>query len=340
MSACSRIGRSVSPMSALSNRRVLVTGGLGFLGSSLCHRLVTEGCSVSVIDNLVPLYGGNRYNLSGLDDRVRVVVADMRDEQALEPLVAEADIVFHLAAQVSYIDSLAMPYEDLDLNARATLGLLELCRRRNPQAIIVFTSSRMVVGKVPETRLSEELEPRPLSLYGIHKLTSEHYLRTYHENFGIRSVIARITNPYGPRQQIKHDKYSIVGWFVRQAMEDRTIRVFGDGSQLRDYIYVDDVVEALLRCAATEETLGETVNLGTGVGTQFREMVAKVVELVGSGRIDFIPWPEDYEKLETGDVIADVSKLNRLTGWAPRIGLEDGIARTLRYYAEHKEHYV
>ena len=327
-------------MSALSNRRVLVTGGLGFLGSNLCQRLVSEGCSVSVIDNLAPLYGGNRFNLSGVDDNVRVVVADMRDEQALEPLVAEADIVFHLAAQVSYIDSLAMPYEDLELNAQATLRLLELCRRSNPQAIIVFTSSRMVVGKVPETHLSEAVEPRPLSLYGIHKLTSEHYLRTYYENFGIRSVIARITNPFGPRQQIKHDKYSIVGWFVRQAMEDKTIRVFGDGSQLRDYIYVDDVVEALLRCAATEETLGETVNLGTGVGTQFREMVTKVVELVGSGRIDFIPWPKDYEHLETGDVIADISKLTRLTGWTPRVKLEDGIARTLQYYAEYKEHYV
>lgn len=327
-------------MNALSNRRVLVTGGLGFLGSSLCHRLVSEGCAVSVIDNLAPLYGGNRFNLGGVEDRVRVVVADVRDEAALEPLVAEAEIIFHLAAQVSYIDSLAMPREDLELNAWATLGLLELCRRRNREAIIVFTSSRMVVGRVPETRLSEEVEPRPLSLYGIHKLTSEHYLRTYHENFGVRSVIARVTNPYGPRQQIKHDKYSLVGWFVRQAMEDRTIRVFGDGCQLRDYIYVDDVVEALLRCAATEQALGETVNLGTGVGTQFREMVTTVVEQVGRGSIDFVPWPEDYEKLETGDVIADISKLSRLTGWTPRIGLEEGIARTLRYYAEHKEHYV
>lgn len=327
-------------MSTLSGRSVLVTGGLGFLGSSLCHRLVAEGCRVSVIDNLAPLYGGNRFNLSGIENRVRVVVADVRDANALEPLVAEAEIVFHLAAQVSYIDSLAMPREDLELNAWATLGLLELCRRCNRDAVVVFTSSRMVVGKVPDARLSENLEPRPLSLYGIHKLTSEHYLRTYHENFGVRSVIARITNPYGPRQQVKHDKYSLVGWFVRQAMEDRTIRVFGDGRQLRDYIFVDDVVEALVSCAAREEALGETVNLGTGVGTPFREMVAKVVELVGRGRVEFIPWPADYEKLETGDVIADVAKLSRLTGWTPRIGLEEGIARTMRYYADNMEHYL
>lgn len=330
----------MSALSALANRRVLVTGGLGFLGSSLCHRLLAEGCQVSVIDNLAPLYGGNRYNLAGVEDRVRVVVADMRDEAALEPLVAQADIIFHLAAQVSYIDSLSMPREDLELNAWATLGLLELCRRCNRDALVVFTSSRMVVGKVPETRLSEAVEPRPLSLYGIHKLTSEHYLRTYHENFGVRSVIARVTNPYGPRQQIKHDKYSLVGWFVRQAMEDKTIRVFGEGRQLRDYIFVDDVVEALLRCAATEQVAGETVNLGTGVGTHFRDMVSTVVAQVGRGRVEFVPWPKDYEKLETGDVIADISKLRRLTGWTPHIGIEEGIARTLRYYTEHKEHYV
>jgi UDP-glucose 4-epimerase len=320
--------------------RVLITGGLGFLGSNLCHRLVAAGADVTLLDNLAPLYGGNRFNIDGLEAQVRVVIGDARDRELLQPLVATADVVFHLAAQVSYIDSLAMPHEDLDLNAGMTLGLLEACRHANPRARVVFSSSRMVIGRTQAPLLHEDLVPAPLSLYGIHKLACEHYLRMYHANFGIPCVIARITNPYGPRQHIKHDKYSLVGWFVRQAMEDRVIRVFGDGSQQRDYIYADDIVEALVRLAASPEAAGQTVNVGSGTGTRFRDMVATVVGVVGSGRVEHVAWPPGYERIETGDVVADTTRLERLTGTRPVVSLADGVRRTFEYYRAHRARYV
>jgi UDP-glucose 4-epimerase len=330
----------MNDMKSLAGKRVLITGGLGFLGSSLCHRLVRCGCRVTIVDNLAPLYGGNRFNVREIERDIRIVLGDIRDEQILAPLVADADLIFHLAAQVSYIDSLSMPKEDLELNAGTTLELLELCRKTNRDAIILFASSRMVAGRIEGTTMAEDITPKPLSLYGIHKLASEHYLRTYHDNFGIRSIIFRITNPYGPRQQIKHDKYSLVGWFVRRAMEGNTIRVFGEGLQIRDYIYVDDIVAAFTRCAVSHNALGQVVNVGSGVGTKFRDMVSKVIEIVGSGQVEHVPWPQGYEKLETGDVVADISRLQALTGWTPNVSIEDGIRGTVDYYREHGSHYV
>jgi UDP-glucose 4-epimerase len=326
--------------SFFANRRVLITGGLGFIGSSLARRLVHVGADVTVLDNLHPLYGGNQFNVADVNDKLRIVIDDVRNLAALTPLIERSETVFHLAAQVSYIDSLSMPYEDLDLNAKATLGILETCRQHNPGARIVFSSSRMTYGKVEGPIVTEESPTNPLSLYGIHKLTAEKYLMMYFKDFGIPTTVVRLTNPYGPRQQIKHSKYSLVGWFVRQAMAGEVIKIFGDGGQLRDYVFVDDVVEGMLRCAAAPASAGEIVNVGSGQSTMFRDMVSAVIRCVGRGSAEFVPWPEDYERVETGDIAVDISKLRTLTSWQPTYSLEQGIDQTFDYYSKYASHYV
>ncbi|MDQ7815414.1 MAG: GDP-mannose 4,6-dehydratase [Melioribacteraceae bacterium] len=322
------------------NKNVLITGGLGFIGSSLANRLVELGANVTIIDNMEPLYGGNYFNIREIESKLKVIIADVRNTSVIQPLIEKSHCIFHLAAQISYIDSLNIPFEDLDLNSRATLNLLELCRKYNPEVRILFSSSRMVYGKVEKPIVTENCDTNPLSLYGIHKLTSEKYLLMYYKDFGIPSTILRITNPYGPRQQIKHSKYSLVGWFIRQAMENKVIKIYGEGRQLRDYIFIDDIIEAMLRVGASADAVGEVLNVGSGISTKFADMVKLVLECVKSGDMEFISWPKDYEKVETGDIAVDISKLQKVTLWKPDHSLEDGINLTYQYYKKNIHHYI
>ncbi len=321
-------------------KRIIITGGLGFLGSNLAHKLVSLGAIVTIIDNLDPLYGGNLYNVISVRDKLKVIIGDILDESVLIPLLMDCDIVFHFAAQVSYIDSLNIPFRDLDLNARATLSILEIIRKHKLQTKIVFSSSRMVIGRSNNLIVDETVPTNPLSLYAIHKLTSEKYLQMYHSDFGIQVIILRITNPYGIRQQLKHNKYSLVGWFIRMAMENKTITIFGDGKQLRDYIYVEDIIEAFLLSSANPESTGEIINLGSGHSTEFGVMVNNVIRIVGSGEIKYVDWPANYERIETGNFQVDISKLKLLTGWAPSFTLEEGIRQTYEYYKSELSHYI
>jgi len=198
----------------------------------------------------------------------------------------------------------------------------------------------MVIGKSNNRIVDESVPTNPLSLYAIHKLTSEKYLLMYHSDFGIPVIIFRITNPYGIRQQIKHNKYSLVGWFIRMAMENKTITIFGDGKQLRDYIYVEDIIEAFLLSAANPKSNGEIINLGSGYSSEFGEMVNNIIRIVGSGQITYMDWPANYERIETGNFQVDISKLRSLTGWAPSIKLEEGIRQTYEYYKSKLSHYI
>jgi len=322
------------------DKNILITGGLGFLGSNLAHKLNEYNANVTVVDNLNPLYGGNKFNVEDIWNNIKVIINDIRNTDILVPIVESADIIYHLAAQVSYIDSLSIPYEDLDLNAKTTLNILECCRNYNCKARILFPSSRMIYGKVDQKLVTEYYPANPLSLYGIHKLASEKYLMMYYNNFGIPSTILRLTNPYGPRQQIKHNKYSLVGWFIRQAIEGKTIQIFGEGTQLRDYIYVDDIVNVMLKCAEADDAIGEVINVGSGESIRFCDMVRTVIECVKNGNIEFIPWPDNYEKVETGDIALDISKLKKITSWKPAISLEEGVKRTFDYYKIYFNKYV
>lgn len=321
------------------NKNVLVTGGLGFLGSNIVHKLVECGANVTILDALLPLYGGNRFNISDIENKVQVIIGDIRDFRLVEKIIEGKNVIFNLAAQVSYIDSINIPTEDLDINCKGHLLILDACRHRNPGAVLVFSSSRMVLGKLLYNPVREDHPTEPSSIYGIHKLTGEKYYQTYHKTYGLKTVILRITNPYGIRQQVKHDKYSLVGWFLRQAMDGKKIRIYGEGKQLRDYVYVDDLVTAFLKAGMCDNAIGKIYNVGLGKSYQFSEMVETVLRVVGKGGLEYVPWPENYEKIETGSYEVCVEKAKKDLEWAPGIELEDGVKKMYEYYKKYKQFY-
>lgn len=326
-------------LKAFEGKEVLITGGLGFIGSNIAHHLVDAGAKVTILDTMLPLYGGNEFNVADIKDKIKVVIGDIRDEKLVEDLVKGKNFIFNLAAQVSYIDSLTEPFLDLDINCLGHLRILEAARKFAPNVKIVFSSSRLAYGKILTTPVNESHPTNPLSIYGVHKLTAEKYYRIYYDTFGVRSAVIRIPNPYGPRQQMKHSKYSIIGWFVRQAIDGKEIQIFGDGKQERDYLYVDDIVSAFLKVAASSQTDGEVYNIGTHERVHFVDMVDAVLEITGTGKKVHIPWPENYEKNETGNYIADTSKIKRTVAWEATVPLKEGIRKTVEYFKANKEHY-
>ena len=318
---------------AYTSVRVLITGGLGFIGSNIAQKLVRYGARITIVDSLHPLYGGNLANIAEIRDQVTLCVGDYRDQSLMKPLVRDTDVIFNLAGQVSYIDSSKIPFEDLDLNCRGPLQLLELCRELNPEVRVVFASSRLVLGKIVSQPVQEDHPTEPLSLYGVHKLVAEKYHRLYAATYGVRTTVLRITNPYGERQQLKHNKYSLPGWFMRLAFERKPIKIFGDGGQLRDYVYATDLADAFLAVGLGATAAGEVYNCGSGRSVPFRQMAETVVRVLGQGTIAYVPWPPDYERVETGDVNIDIGKLRGMTGWNPSVSLEEGIERMYRYFA-------
>lgn len=322
-----------------SGKSVLITGGLGFIGSNLARALVPLGAKVTVLDARLPPYGANLFNLHGVESLVRVVEGDIRDPKVLSAVVPGTAVVFNLAAQVSYLDSGKEPFLDNDINCLGHLQVLEAVAKYAPDAKVCFSSSRLVYGRILTTPVDESYPTQPLSIYGVHKLAAEKYYRIYYDTRAVRSTVIRIPNPYGPRQQVKHPKYSIVGWFVRRALDSETVEVFGQGEQERDYLYVDDIVDAFLRVAATDRTDGEVYNVGTDERVRFVDMVDTVLAVVGSGTKVHVPWPTAYEKNETGSYRADTRKIHTAVGWTPRVRLRDGITRTVAYYRQHRQHY-
>lgn len=309
------------------------------IGSTLAHLAVSAGAKVRIVDAMLPLYGGNLFNLTGIDAQIEFIHGDIRDERLMERAVEGVDYLFDLAAQVSYVHSNRDPLLDLDINCRGHLVVLEACRQFNPKAKLVFSSSRFVYGPTEHNPVDERHSTNCRSIYGIHKLTAEKYFAFYHAAFGLDTVCARIANPYGPRQQMKHNAYGIVNWFIRIAMDGKPLTIYGDGRQQRDYIFVEDVAKGLLSVALSEKTSGQVYNLGSGGGTAFRDMVQTIAECIPKTEICEVPWPADRYFVETGDYISDVSRLRATTGWQPQVCLKEGIVRTIEFYAAHRQHY-
>lgn len=309
------------------------------IGSTIAHLAVHHGAGVTVLDAMLPLYGGNRFNLQGLQDQISFIQGDIRDLPLLERVVAGCDYIFSLAGQVSYVDSNTDPLLDLDINCKGHILMLEACRRVNPRAKLLFASSRFVYGRIEYNPVDENHPFNCLSIYGINKLAGEKYYRFYHEAYGLNTVSVRIANPYGPRQQMKHSKYGIVNWFVRLALEGKPLTIYGDGRQRRDYIFNEDLAEAAVLLALTPGTAGQVYNLGTGTGAQFLEMAHLVSEAVPGTEVRLVEWPADRYFVETGDYISEISRITQATPWRPRTTLAEGIARTVGYYREHRDKY-
>lgn len=323
----------------LEGKNVLITGGAGMLGSTIAVQAVNEGAKVCIVDSMVPGLGGNMFNLKPIENQIEFVRGDVRNPELIRKVVKNKDVIFSLAAQVSYTDSQNDPLGDLDVNCRGHLNLLEACRECNREVLIIFSSSRFVYGSIESLPVSENHPFNCRSIYGIHKLAAEKYYELYYKAYGIRSVSFRIPNPYGPRQQMMHGKYGIVNWFVRRAMENYPLTVYGDGEQRRDYIYVEDFARAMLRSVSCTDMVGEVFNIGSGVGTPFVDMVRIVAETVGNTEVEFVPWPKARYFVETGDYLTDLTKLERYLEWKPEISLREGIELTYEYYRENKKHY-
>ena len=322
------------------NRPVMITGGLGFIGSNLARHLVAAGADVLIVDALIPDYGGNIFNIDGIEDAVRVNYADVRNEQIMDVLVRDRDIIFNLAGQVSHIDSMRDPYTDMEINCRAQLSMLEACRKYNPRTKLVFAGTRQVYGRPEYLPVDERHLVRPADINGVNKAAGESYHLLYNNVFGIRACSLRLTNVYGPRQLIKHNRQGFIGWFIRLAIEDREIQIYGDGSQRRDFVFVDDAADAFMRAGAAEACNGEVFNVGGEEPVSHRELASLLIDVTGTGSVKFIDWPEDKKRIDIGSFYSDSSKFKQTVGWRPSTGLRDGLKQTIAFYRQHLPHYV
>ena len=321
-------------------RRVMVTGGMGFVGSNLAHQLAALGARVLIVDSMIPDYGGNAFNVSGLEDKVRINIADVRQRSTMNHLVQEVEVIFNLAGQVSHIDSMQDPDTDLDINCRAQLSLLEACRRHNPGVKVVFAGTRQVYGRPDSLPVSEQHLVRPTDVNGINKAAGENYHIVYNNVFGVRACSLRLTNVYGPRQLLKHNRQGFIGWFIRLAIEGRQIPIYGDGSQMRDFVFVDDAADAFLRAGASDRCNGQVFNVGGAEPIAHKTLVELLIRIAGSGSYQLVEWPAEKKAIDIGDFYADSSRFLQTAGWRPTTTLADGLAATIAFYRAHFEHYV
>jgi UDP-glucose 4-epimerase len=324
-------------------KHVLVTGGLGFIGSNLAIKLLDLGAYVTVVDSLIPETGGNAFNIEPVQDDPRLTVrtVDVRDVLAMERLVRAQSLIFNLAGQVSHIDSMQDPFTDLEINCRSQLALLDTCRRVAPQVKVVFASTRQIYGRVPEEQLpvDERNPPSPVDVNGINKLAGERYHVLYNNVYGIRTSVLRLTNTYGPRMLVKNNRQTAIGWLIRQVMDGETITVFGDGLQLRDFTYVDDAVEAFLLAGANDTANGQVFNVGAIEPVSLRELAELLIDAAGSGKYELVPFPAERKAIDIGSIYVDDRKIRRVLKWRPRVDMREGLARTIQFYRAHRAEY-
>ena len=318
---------------------VLVTGGLGFIGSALARRLVELGAEVTLVDSLIPEYGGNRFNIHDIRDRVTVDLTDVRDAAAMSSLIKKRQFLFNLAGQTSHLDSMTDPMTDLNINAAAQLHILEACRLHNRDLKIVFASTRQVYGRPEYLPVDEKHPVDPIDVNGINKLAGEWYHLLYNDVYQIRACALRLTNTYGPGMRVKDARQTFLGIWIRRLIEQKPIQIFGDGKQRRDFNFVTDVVEALLRAAATREADGQIFNLGDREHVSLQELAALLVEINGRGNFELVPFPDDRKAIDIGDYYSDFRKIEKALGWSPQVTLENGLKQTLEFYRTNQGHY-
>lgn len=316
-----------------------MTGGLGFIGSNLTIALVKLGARVTIVDNLMPQQGGNLFNIELVKKKVDINYSDIRDILAMNQLVRGKDYIFHLARQTDHILSLTDPFPDIDINVRGTAILLEACKKYNRTARFIYAGTRGQYGHAIKLPVNELAPTNPRGIYEITNLTAEKMVQVYHDVHGISSIMLRLTNVYGPRSQMKHDHYGVVNWFIRLALENKTIPVYGDGGLKRDFLYIDDCIDAMLRCAGNERCFGEIINVGRPDATTFLEIVQLIVKMAKRGTWKLSPFSAERKAQEPGDFTSDITKITKLSGWKPTTSLEKGLAKTIQYYQSYKKYY-
>ncbi len=321
------------------NKNILITGGLGFLGSNLAIRLSELGAKVTILDCLLKIHGGNLFNIQPVRKEINFVRGDIRNAALVNKLIKGQDFLFNIAAQTSHTDSMEQPFLDGDINSKGQLNLLEACRRLNPSIRAVYCSSRAIYGSSPKKLIDEGTAPNPLDVYSVHKLAGEHYHKIYNKVHGIKTLILRVANGYGPRAQMKAPSFGILNWFIRLALDNMEIKIFGDGKQMRDYVYVVDIVQSFLQAGASEHFNGDIYNVGSGRGVSLVNIVREIVTTAGRGKIVYVSWPDTNKKIDVGDFVADVSKIKSEIGWQPEISLREGLEKTIEFYRLNKKRY-
>lgn len=320
-------------------KNILITGGLGFIGSNLAIKLVELGARIVLVDSLIPSYGGNLFNIEPVKDKVTINIADVRDEYSMVYLVKGQDYLFNLAGQTSHIDSMNDPYTDMEINCRSQLSILEACRKHNPEIKIVFASTRQIYG-IPEYLPVDEKHPlHPTDVNGINKMAGEWYHILYNNVYGIRACALRLTNTYGPRMRIKDARQTFLGLWIRQVLEGEEIKVFGDGTQLRDFNYIDDTVEAFLITASSNEANGLIFNLGSTEYISLRDLARLLIEINGKGTYEVVPFPPDRKKIDIGSYYSNYEKIHKRLSWKPKVMLKHGLTSTLEYYKKYGNRY-
>ncbi len=325
---------------AFSGKRVLITGGLGFIGSHLAHRLVDLGADVLLVDSLIPDYGGNLFNIAEIQNRVRVNIADVRDTHGMNYLVQNQDYLFNLAGQVSHLDSMVDPFTDLEINCRSQISILEACRKFNPGAKIVFASTRQIYGKPQYLPVDEKHPLAPTDINGVNKVAGEWYHMVYHRVYGLRTVSLRMTNTYGPHMRVKDARQTFLGWWIHEIVDNKALQIFGDGKQIRDFNYVSDVVEALLLAGAAPQADGEIYNLGSSEPINLLELAEMLRDINPKAKpFEVVPFPPEKKRIDIGDYYGDFSRITESLGWKPEVPLREGLMRTVAFYRAHKAAY-
>jgi UDP-glucose 4-epimerase len=334
-------GAAVQPLNpaAFRERRVLITGGLGFVGSNLARKLVECDAHVTLVDSLVPEYGGNLFNIAGIEERVRVNISDVRDEYSMSYLVQGQDLLFNLAGQTSHADSMHDPFTDLDINCRAQLTILEACRKHNPKIKIVFAGTRQIYGKPEYLPVDEKHLLRPVDVNGINKMAGEWYHILYSNVYGMRACSLRLTNTIGPRMRVKDSRQTFVGTWIRLILQGSPFEVWS-GEQRRDFTFIDDAVHALLLAAAREEANGLVLNLGGDCVISLKELADLFLEINGGGEYVMRPFPRERKRIDIGDYYSNFSRIESVLGWRPRVPLREALTCTLAFYREHLRHYL
>lgn len=321
-----------------NGKRVLVTGGAGFIGSNLAAELVKQGAKVTIVDSMLPDYGGNLYNLREIEDKVHVNFADIRGH-GMQYLVQNQDVIFNLAGQVSHIDSVNDPEADLAINCEAQLHILEAVRHHNPDATVVYASTRQIYGKPQYLPVDEAHPVSPSDINGINKAAGESYHTLYHVIHGLKTVSLRLTNTYGPHQLVKHNRQGFIGWFTRLVVEGKEIQIYGDGAQRRDLTYVSDVVDAFLLAGQKPEAIGQVYNLAHPDPISLKDLVEVMIDVAGQGSYKLIPWPEEKKKIDIGDYYGAADKIKKELGWEPKVSVRDGLTQSIEFYKTHGKEY-
>lgn len=320
-------------------RKVLITGGLGFIGSNLARRLVGLGAEVTLVDSLIPEYGGNLFNIAGIENQVRVNISDVRDPHSMRYLVQGQDYLFNLAGQTSHLDSMQDPFTDLEINCRAQLSILEACRNYNPDVRIVFASTRQMYGKPAYLPVDEKHPLHPVDINGIHKMAGEWYHMLYSRIYGLRACSLRLTNTYGPCMRVKDARQTFLGVWIRLLVEGKPFEVW-EGQQLRDFTYVDDMVEAFLVAATSPEANRMVFNLGGDSVLSLKALADVLIDVNGGGAYHLREFPQDRKQIDIGDYYADYTLIRSALGWQPQVPLQDGLAQTLGYFRKYLDHYL